>query len=173
VKLTINQSAYLYNEGELITQLNGANTTANGIIIDRYNSVLVVNPSSGTFTVGNSSVNTITGAESATISIVSNVDNTFQANGLGYVHSLNGNTTTSTVIGLTNVQGVFNLSDAPSSTINTFIGQTNGATANLTGRDYTSASVIDGSGEILYVENFSPIDRSASQTEKVKLILEF
>ena len=173
VKLTINQSAYLYNDGELITQINGANTTANGIIIDRYNSVLVVNPSSGTFTVGNSSVNTITGAESATISIVSNVDNTFQANGLGYVHSLNGNTTTSTVIGLTNVQGVFNLSDGPSSTINTFIGQTNGATANLTGRDYTSASVIDGSGEILYVENFSPIERSASQTEKVKLILEF
>jgi hypothetical protein len=77
------------------------------------------------------------------------------------------------VIGLTNVQGVFNLSDGPSSTINTFIGQNNGAVANLTGRDYSSASIIDGSGEILYVENFSPIVRSTSQTEKLKLIIEF
>jgi hypothetical protein len=188
-------------------------------------------------------VNTITGNPSGVVSTVSSVDNTFQANGLGYIHTndtayqlvlstnssasfitnetiiqantgatgqvavrnnnkltlknitgtfLAGNTTqnyivgqTSTanvavsnanlisVISLNGVQGTFNLSDDASATINTFVGQTNGETAKLTGRDYSRNAVIDGSGEILYVENFSPITRDVSQTEKIKLIIEF
>jgi hypothetical protein len=89
------------------------------------------------------------------------------------VHSLNSSNTTSTIVGLTGIQGVFNLSDDPSGTINTFIGQTNGATAKLTGQVNTLNSIVDGSGEILYVETFTPIARSTSQTEKVKIIIEF
>jgi hypothetical protein len=173
VKLTINQSAYLYNDGELITQKNGANTTANGIIIARYNNILEVNPNYGTFVTGNSSVNYILGAETAANSSVSDVDNTIQANGIGYIHSLNANSTNSTIIALANVKGVLNVSDDPSGTINTIEGQTNGATTKLIGRDYTLNSLVDGSGEIMYVENFSPITRNSSQTEKIKLIIEF
>jgi hypothetical protein len=179
VKLTTNISAYIFNEGDTVTQYaastNNSIATANGTIIDRYNNTIVVNPNYGTFLTGNTTVNVIKAANNTTtvFATIDGVDNTFQANGLGYVHSLNGNTTTSTVIGLTNVQGVFNLSDGPSSTINTFIGQKNGAVANLTGRSYSSASIIDGSGDILYVENFSPIVRSTLQTEKLKLIIEF
>lgn len=173
VRLTINQSAYLYNDGELITQYNGANTTANGIIIARYNNVLEVNPNHGSFVAGNTSVNYIVGAETSANSVVSDVDNTIQANGIGYVHSLNANSISSTVIALAGVKGVFNLSDAPSGTINTFEGQINGATTKLIGRDYSLNSLVDGSGEIMYIENFSPITRSSSQTEKIKLIIEF
>lgn len=179
VRLTANVSAFLFDDGDTVTQYaNSANlslATANGTIIDRYNNTIVVNPNYGTFLTGNSTVNVIklTPNTTTVFATVNAVDNTFQANGLGYIHSLNGNTTNSTVIGLTNVQGVFNLSDAPSGTINTFIGQTNGAVANLTGKDYTSTSLVDGSGEILYVENFSPIVRSTTQTEKIKLIIEF
>lgn len=173
IRLTINQSAYLYNDGELITQYNGSNTVANGVIISRYNNTIEVNPNYGTFLPGNSTVNYIVGAETAANSTVSDVDSTIQANGTGYIHSLNGSNTTSTVIGLSNVKGVFNLSDALSGTINTFVGQTHGATANLTGRDYTLNSLVDGSGEFMYVENFTPITRSSSQTEKIKLIIEF
>jgi len=251
IKLTINNlantgllnPAYLYNDGELITQYNGSTVTANGTIIDRYNNTIVVNPNYGSFIGGNTTVNTITGYVTGIISTVSSVDNTFQANGLGYVHTnetvsqlvlstnsaanfitnevvvqantgatgqvairnntkltlknITGTFQTGTttlnylvgqtsganvavstvdlvsVISLNGVQGTFNLSDDASATINTFIGQTNGATAKLTGRDYSRNSVIDGSGEILYVENFSPITRDPNQTEKIKLIIEF
>lgn len=173
VKLTTNTSAFSFDDGGLITQYNGATVTANGIIIDRGANTLTINPNFGTFLVGNSTVNIIKSSGNTVVASVSNVDNTFQANGLGYIHSLNGSNTTSTVIGLTGVQGVFNLSDDPSGVINTFTGQTNGATAKLTGKVDTQNSVVDGSGEILYVETFEPITRSTSQTEKVKIIIEF
>lgn len=173
IKLSTNTSSFVFNEGDLITQYNGSTVTANGIIIDRYDNTLTINPNYGEFLVGNSSINVIKNVGNTVIASISNVDNTFQANGLGYIHSLNVSNTTSTVIGLTGVQGVFNLSDDPSGTINTFIGQTNGATAKLTGKVNTLNSVVDGSGEILYVETFEPIARSTSQTEKIKIIIEF
>lgn len=177
-KLTINQSAYLYNDGELITQKNGAAITANGIVTSRYNTILEVTPISGTFVTGNSTVNYIYGSETGANSSVSDVNNTILANGAGYVHSLNGSNTDSTQVALTNVKGIFNTSDL-SGSINTFVGQTNGATANLISKVYENSnsdpinSIVDGSGEILYVENFSPITRASSQTEKIKLIIEF
>jgi hypothetical protein len=173
VKLTTNTSAFSFSEGALITQYNDSTVTANGIIIDRGANTITINPNFGTFLVGNSTINIIKTSGNTVVASVSNVDNTFQANGLGYIHSLNGSNTTSTVIGLTGVQGVFNLSDDPSGVINTFVGQINGATAKLTGKVNTLNSVVDGSGEILYVETFTPIARSTSQTEKVKIIIEF
>jgi hypothetical protein len=173
IKLTTNTSAFSFGDGTLITQYNGSIVTANGIIIDRGANTITVNPNFGTFLVGNSTINIIKTTGNTVVASVSNVDNTFQANGLGYIHSLNGSNTTSTVIGLTGVQGVFNLSDDPNGVINTFIGQTNGATAKLTGKVKTLNTVVDGSGEILYVETFEPVSRSTSQTEKVKIIIEF
>lgn len=173
IKLTTNTSAFSFSDGGLITQYNGSTVTANGIIIDRAANTLTINPNFGTFLVGNSTVNIIKSSGNTVVASVSNVDNTFQANGLGYIHSLNGSNTTSTVIGLTGVQGVFNLSDDPTGVINTFVGQTNGATAKLTGKVNTLNSIVDGSGEILYVETFEPVSRSTSQTEKVKIIIEF
>lgn len=243
VKLTLDESAYLYNDGELVTQYNGATVTANGVIISRYNNVIEVNPDHGTFVVGNSTVNYILGSETNSNSAVTDVDSTIQASGTAYVHSnqttyrltlaanvastfkisenitqansgatgkitnitsntltlknvsgvfVTGNTTSNYVvgqtsaanaavatvstintIGLTNVKGVFNVSDSATSTINTIEGQTNGATANLISRDSTLNSLVDGSGEFMYVENFIPVSRSNSQTEKIKLIIEF
>lgn len=178
VKLSIDQSAYLYNDGEVITQKNGSTITANGIITSRYGKILEVSPISGTFVTGNSTVNYVYGYETHANSAVSDVNNTVLANGTGYIHSLNGSNTNSTQVALTNVKGVFNTSDL-SGSINTFVGQTNGATANLISKVYENSngdpinSIVDGSGEILYVENFLPITRSSSQTEKIKLIIEF
>lgn len=178
VKLTINQSAYLYNDGEVITQKNGAAITANGIVTSRYGTILEVTPISGTFVTGNSTVNYVYGFETQANSAVSDVNNTVLANGTGYIHSLNGSNTNSTEVALTNVKGFFNTSDL-SGSINTFVGQTNGATANLISKVYENSngdpinSIVDGSGEILYIENFSPITRASGQTEKIKLIIEF
>ena len=170
ITLATDRNAYEYIDGEVITQ---ANTAATGIVSARYDTFLTITNITGNFAVGNNSVKYITGATSGKVSSVLSVDNTFQANAIGYVHSRNSGAANTTVIGLTNVRGFFSVSDDISGTINTFVGQTSKAEAKITGRSYDRNYVVDGSGEFLYTENFTPVDRSASQTEKVKLIIEF
>lgn len=170
LRLTIADSAYVYNDGETITQ---PDTGASGIITDRYNNVITLYNVTGTFATGNSSVNEIYGDSANVESYATEVDNTFQGNALGYIHSLNSGAANSTVIGLTGVKGFFSISDDASGTINTFVGQTNAAETKITGRVYDYNSLVDGSGEIMYVENFAPIERADDQTEKVKIIIEF
>ena len=169
ITLTISNDAYVYSEGEVITQ---ANTTATGVVSARFDNVITLTNVTETFESGNSTVNFITGGTSAVVSTVSSTDNTFQANAIGYVHSLN-NGANSDVIGLTNVRGFFSTSDGVSGTINTFVGQTSKAEAELTDRSYDRNYIVDGSGEFLYTENFTPVERDAAQTEKVKLVIEF
>ena len=171
ITLTISNDAYVYSEGEVITQGNTTPATT-GVVSARFDSVITLTNVTGTFVSGNSTVNFITGGTSAVVSTVSSTDNTFQANAIGYIHSLNSGAT-STVYGLTNVRGYFSISDDASGTINTFVGQTSKAEAKLTGRSYTRNYVIDNSGEFLYTENFTPVSRDAAQTEKVKLVIEF
>ena len=54
---------------------------------------------------------------------------------------------------------------------NTIVGQTSTATANVL--FYYPPDLVKGSGEVLYVENMSAISRSNSQSETIKLILQF
>ena len=65
---------------------------------------------------------------------------------------------------LTDLRGVLN-------TGNTIIGQNSNATANISSR--LPPDIVQGSGEVLYIENVDPIDRSSSQSESIKLILKF
>jgi len=169
ITLSIDNDSFIYIEGEVITQ---ANTGATGVVSARYSNIVTVTNTTGTFIAGNTSVNFIVGGTTSAVSAVNAVDNTFQANAIGYIHALNSGASSS-VIGLTNVRGFFSVSDDLSGTINTFVGQTSKAEAKITGRSYDSNYVVDNSGEFLYTENFEPVARSASQTEKVKLIIEF
>jgi len=170
VRLSIDDSAYLYVDGETVTQ---ANTGATGIITARYNNVIELSNIDGTFRTGNNSINYITGGTSSTSSAVEFVDSSALANATGYVHSLNFNGANTTVMGLTDVKGNFSVSDSASGTINSFVGNTSKAVATLTGRVYDENYLVDNSGEFLYVENFAPIERQDSQSEKLKLIIEF
>ena len=65
---------------------------------------------------------------------------------------------------VTNQDGIFNTSSP-------ITGQTSGATAYLTNKYLPE--LVFGSGEILYLENLSPIARANNQTETFKLIFEF
>ena len=65
---------------------------------------------------------------------------------------------------LTDLRGVIN-------TGNTLIGVNSGASATLNSR--LSSDIVEGSGEVLYIENIDPIERTASQSESIKLILKF
>lgn len=68
-----------------------------------------------------------------------------------------------TKIYITNVDGVFN----PTGNI---VGNTSGAIFSVTGR-YGGDFVMD-SGEIMYLENITPVSRSNNQSEIVKIIVE-
>lgn len=71
---------------------------------------------------------------------------------------------TSSNLYVTHVKGVLN-------TGNTLIGLNSSATANLLFA-YTP-DLVKHSGEVVYIENESPISRSNSQSETIKLILQF
>lgn len=87
----------------------------------------------------------------------------------GYIHSIN-NIDGETIITLVNVKGHFSISDTATGFIRTFVGE-NGAEAELLGE--IKPDLEDNQGQVIYIENSDPIQRDISQTEKVKLILEF
>lgn len=70
---------------------------------------------------------------------------------------------------VTNVQNVFQLSGSPDS--DGVISGTNGARFTVAAK--YNGDLVPDSGKILYVENLNPISRSATQSETIKLILEF
>lgn len=74
-----------------------------------------------------------------------------------------------TSISVTNQLGIVNVSDVDD--LNTFEGISSGAVASLSA--VTIPDLISGSGEILYVENIIPVSRSNTQSETIKLIIEF
>lgn len=71
---------------------------------------------------------------------------------------------------LSGVRGHIQDSDDATNTINT-IRTEQGAVAEVNG--IIEPDLVDGSGEILYIENMSPITRATDQSEKIKLVFEF
>lgn len=160
-KLLLEESAYIFVGGETITHDNGAT----GIVSDRFDNTLTLTNLVGTFASGN-----IVGSASNTAAVVINTDNTIAAQAIGYVHEVSAN---ADVISLTSVRGHFAVSDDISGTVNVFNGNDSGAVAKLTGRDYSRNYLVDNSGDFIYVESMTPIERSDAQTEKFKVIIEF
>lgn len=74
-----------------------------------------------------------------------------------------------TIVSVTNQLGIVNISDVDD--LNTLEGISSGAVASLSA--VTIPDLIPGSGEILYVENIIPVSRSNTQSETIKLIIEF
>ena len=76
---------------------------------------------------------------------------------------------------LSNVKGTFGVSDDAAGVVNTFVSNTasggTGASAKITSR--IDGDLVDNSGEVIYIENMSPVSRSDDQSEKVRIILEF
>lgn len=80
------------------------------------------------------------------------------------VHSVDPATSTTGVLNLTHLIGTIN-------TGNTISGTVGEGTATLL--SVTQPDLVEGSGEVLYLENRTPVSRANSQTETVKIILEF
>ena len=69
---------------------------------------------------------------------------------------------------VTNVFNVFQTEDSPDSD-----GVIAGSAGRFTVKTKYNGWLVPDSGEILYLENLSPITRANNQSETIKLILEF
>lgn len=76
----------------------------------------------------------------------------------------------SSVIKLTNTKGVFNTAETDTSSGMVF-GNTSLAAANTTA--IKLPDLVKGSGEVIYIENISPIARTEGQSETIKVVLVF
>lgn len=191
VIITTNDSPGVFGIGETVTQ---ANTNATGVVAawDSLRTLQLTNVN-GIVLTGNSTVNYLTGSTSGTRASVASYEingkvkdfNTFDQREKYTFSSLSGtafiedekvwqtdislanayfHSNTSTTLYLTNEKGALN-------TGNTLVGESSGATANLL--FHYPPDLIPGSGEVLYVENENVITRSDSQTETIKIILQF
>lgn len=115
---------------------------------------------------------------------IDNTANTAATSGLVISSGIGAyGTTTYRSFYLSNVKGIFGVSDDASGVVNTFISNTSsnsisntsfggtGAKAKITSR--IDPSLVDNSGEILYIENITAINRQNDQSEKLRIILEF
>ena len=84
--------------------------------------------------------------------------------GNGYFYSSNA-----TVVRLVGKKGTFNQSDLV--TTYSIEGSNSGAVFNVSG--VVDSDVVHSSGDVIYIENFTPLSKNTGQTETIKLILEF
>lgn len=171
VRLTLSgtEDAFKFVDGETVQQINAGGITSTAVVTARQMNVLTLSSPTSYF-----STNTeITGITSGAVSTVVDYDNSFAATAVGIVHEVQMASSTVGTIALTGVNGTFLLSDTNTNTINSFKGQTSQSVASLTDIDESRNKLVDGSGEFMYVENFVPIDRDESQTERIKLVIEF
>lgn len=177
--------------GEVISQTQGSTFTAHGIVSSSNASSVLVSNAYGFFLEGNSSVNLLVGSTSNAVAVCDSVQqiNTYFDQTTRITGSLqtsqefaedesvvqNSNLTAyyyqsnSTVMRLVSAKGTVTSSN---SEVQQYIdGVTTEAkflVSNVAGPD-----IVKGSGEVLYIENFTPISKTAGQTETIKLVLEF
>lgn len=185
-----------FSIGETITQ---GDTNTTGKVVTANTTVIKATNVKGKFQSGNSSYGIITGAVTNTAAQVASVsgpipyfDNTvkltvdmegvlpFQLdekvvqgeNANGYVYSVSqvGNTATY-IVRLTNVRGVFNLTDDALDLTQLASGVSSGQSGSVTDIQY--GDLVKGTGTVLYTENFSPVAKANTQTETIKVVLEF
>jgi len=90
-------------------------------------------------------------------------------NATGIVHSINTGAGAS-VLTITNKKGNWLASDTTSGTQYSFSGS-NGASGTFQG--HAGPDIVPNTGEVIYIENVTPITRSNEQTERIKLMIEF
>ena len=185
VTLTIATPTGVFVDNETVIQ---ANSNASGVITESTPSTVSLSNVAGIFITDQIITGSTSGASANAISYVINGEaknfNTFDnrhrytySSGTGsfvtdekiyqldvaianaYYHSNDAN-----YYYLTDLRGVINSG-------NTITGVNSNATAILS--THIIPDIVEGSGEVLYIENVDPIERSASQSESIKLILKF
>jgi hypothetical protein len=185
VILTIATSTGIFTDNETIVQ---SNSNATGVVVDTSTSTITVTNVTGIFVTDKIVTGSTSGATANVVSFTINgetknfntfdnrykytftpVSGTFQedeqvyqldtATANAYFHS-----NTSSNLYLVNKQGTLNIS-------NTITGVNSSAVATLNAS--WPPDIVEGSGEVLYIENIDPTDRDENQSETIKIILKF
>jgi hypothetical protein len=196
VTLSISNSTGSFTDGEIVYQNPSNTANAFGVVSFSNSSSVRLTNAFGFFVSGNSTYGLLNGVSSGFTAIVdsstqptTHFDQTFRVvgslqsatgfvedefviqgnpgeeNGSGFFYSSN-----STVVRLSNKKGSFNQSEAGGS--QAFIsGVDSGADFLVSG--LVPPDLVKNSGDVIYIENFSPITKANSQTETLKLVLEF
>lgn len=170
-------------------------TTAYGVVTFANSSVVRLSNSFGIFVTGNSSTSVLTGNTSGYIATCDSVtqpttyfDQTYKVigtmeasefiedelitqrtNANGYFYSQSGTGANPRTVRLVNKRGTINQSDI--SVAYTIDGATSGGRLNVSA--LVEPDLVHGSGDVIYIENFSPVEKTAGQIETIKLILKF
>ena len=192
VVLTISSGSGTFQDGEVVYQNPTTTSNAYGIVYSANNSVVKLTNAYGIFVTGNTSYGLLTGKNSGYTAVCDSstqpttyFDQTYKVvgslitaqgftddelvvqnqNANGYFYSSN-----STVVRLVNKKGTINQSEV-GGTQYYLNGNTSGAQFLVSG--VVPADLVRGTGDIIYIENFSPITKTSGQTETIKLVLEF
>lgn len=196
-ELTLDQSALLFQDDEPVFQTDGR---AKAIVSNRDGNTLRLTKIEGQFTTGGTIITDRTAGADATANVTLVDRSVSVLNGLtrfsveiqgtgfdgfgfrpndvvrqgsadeenahaeGVVFAAN-----TSFITLTQSKGVWNVSDDISGTVATMINTANGATAKILGK--VDPDIIIGSGIIQHMETISPVMRTASQNETVRLVI--
>lgn len=188
--LTTDVSGFMFQDGEIVSQSNGAR----GEVFARIGNTITLTNARGIFSAAMPVTGALSGT-SANVSLVSSdmtkFDNRYHADveivydgpaATGFIEdeyvlqtSSGSNATArifsvvSNIITLTEVRGNFTVSDDVAGVVETFVGQTSGAVAKIVGikhpdlRQYT--------GYVGYKENVMPISLQQDQDEIVKIVV--
>jgi hypothetical protein len=167
-------------------------TTARGIVYSANDSIVKLTNAYGFFVTGNTSTSLLVGNTSGFTAVCDTstqpttyFDQTYKVvgslqtaqgftedelvvqneNANGYFYSSN-----STVVRLVDKKGTINQSEV-GGTQYYITGDTSDAQFLVSG--IVPSDLINGSGDVIYIENFTPITKSSGQTETIKLVLEF
>jgi len=176
ITLTANTGAFSNNE-----YVQQEISLASGRIISSMNEKdLVVSSMSGTFAAGQTVTDTTTNANG----ICTFANTTYlkltsvsQSLAFGSAHTINnGLGSTATVSSVYPVLVLNDVSDVNNfqAGSNAIIGQTSGASATC--NNYlliTNPDLVRDSGKMIYTESFTPVTRSATSVEEVKLVIKF
>jgi hypothetical protein len=167
-------------------------TTARGIVYSANDSIVKLTNAYGFFVTGNTSTSLLVGNTSGFTAVCDTstqpttyFDQTYKVvgslqtasgftedelvaqneNANGYFYSSNN-----TVVRLVNKKGTINQSEV-GGTQYYITGDTSDAQFLVSG--IVPSDLVYGSGDVIYIENFTPITKSSGQTETIKLVLEF
>ncbi|NDC95102.1 hypothetical protein EB118_13765 [bacterium] len=185
VVLTIASYTGIFADNETVIQ---ANSNATGVIVDTSTSSVTVSNVTGIFVTDQLITGQTSGASANVVSYLINgetknfntfdnrykysftpVSGTFLEDEKVYqldVYTANAvfHSNTASYLYLTNKQGTIN-------TANTITGVNSSAVATL--NTSWPPDIVEGSGEVLYIENIDPTDRDENQSETIKIILKF
>jgi len=167
-------------------------TTARGIVYAANDSVVKLTNTYGFFVTGNTSTSLLVGNTSGFISVCDTAtqpttyfDQTYKV--VGVLQTAQGFTEDELVVQNENANGFFYSSNNTvlrivnkKGTINQ--SESNGTQYYITGdasdaqflvSGIVPSDLVHGSGDVIYIENFTPITKTNGQTETLKLVLEF